>query len=123
MTEERQFTVEDANRLLPELATSLQAIREAHAAILAGAEPFRRHARDNGGGEQREEYWVAMATMRAELERIIELGIVLRDAGTGLIDFPSQRDGQEIFLCWRLGEDSVGFWHGPESGFAGRRPL
>lgn len=123
MSEERQFTVEEANRLLPELSRSLHAIQEAHRMILEGAEPFRGQARTNGGGEQREEYWRAMAVMRAELERLIELGIVLRDAEAGLIDFPCHRDGRDVFLCWRLGEGRVGFWHGPESGFAGRRPL
>jgi len=64
-----------------------------------------------------------MKTMRAGLDRLFGAGIILRDAETGLIDFPSERDGQEIFLCWRLGEERVGFWHGPESGFTGRRPL
>ena len=123
MTEERRFSVDEANGLLPQLAKTLEIIREAHRRILAGAEPFRGQARSNGGGEQSDEYWKAMKTMRAGLDRLFGAGIILRDAETGLIDFPSERDGQEIFLCWRLGEERVGFWHGPESGFGGRRPL
>jgi len=123
MTEERRFSVDEANGLLPQLAKTLEIIQEAHRRILAGAEPFRGQARSNGGGEQSDEYWKAMKTMRAGLDRLFGAGIILRDAETGLIDFPSERDGQEIFLCWRLGEERVGFWHGPESGFTGRRPL
>jgi hypothetical protein len=123
MTEERRFTVDEANGLLPQLSRTLEIIQEAHRKILAGAEPFRGQARSNGGGEQSDEYWKAMKTMRAGLDRLFGAGIILRDAETGLIDFPSEREGQEIFLCWRLGEERVGFWHGPESGFTGRRPL
>jgi predicted ATPase len=44
-------------------------------------------------------------------------------ADDGLLDFPSLREGEEILLCWRLGEDEIAFWHGPEEGFAGRKPL
>jgi hypothetical protein len=123
VTDERAFTVEEANALLPELQRSLAVIREARRLVLEGAEPFRGRAPTNGGGEQSPEYWEAMATLREEVEGLIELGIILRDAETGLVDFPSERDGQEVFLCWRLGEDRVAHWHGPESGFAGRRPL
>jgi hypothetical protein len=120
---ERLFTVEEANALLPDLRRSLDAIRQARHQVLEGAEPFRGRAATNGGGEQRPEYWQAMSTLREELEGLIALGIVLRDAESGLVDFPARMDGREVFLCWRPDEDRVGYWHGPESGFAGRRPL
>ena len=51
------------------------------------------------------------------------LGIQLKDRRTGLIDFPGVLDGRRVLLCWRLGEDSVQFWHDETSGFAGRQPL
>ena len=117
------FSVDEANALLPELRRSLERIRAARREVVEGAEPFRGRSATNGGGQQSPEYWEAMATLRGELEALIGKGIVLRDAETGLIDFPSQRDGQDVFLCWRLGEDRVAHWHGPESGFIGRRPL
>jgi len=120
---ERLFTVEEANAMLPELRRSLDAIRRARHEVLAGAEPFRGRAATNGGGEQRPEYWEAMSALREELERLIASGIVLRDAESGLVDFPSRVDGREVFLCWRPDENAVGYWHGPESGFAGRKPL
>jgi len=49
--------------------------------------------------------------------------IVLRDLDRGLVDFPSLRDGEEVLLCWRLGEEEIGFWHSLHEGFSGRRPL
>jgi len=70
-----------------------------------------------------QQYWDALTAMRKRLEGWAEQGIILRDAESGLVDFPSRRDGREVFLCWRLGEDRVGFWHPPETGFSGRRPL
>jgi hypothetical protein len=50
-------------------------------------------------------------------------GIVLRDLDRGLIDFPSLRDGSEVYLCWIEGETDIGFWHELDAGFTGRRPL
>ena len=58
------------------------------------------------------------------VEELTDQGIVLRDLDSGLIDFPARLpDGREYLLCWVLGEPEVGFWHWPEAGFAGRRPL
>jgi hypothetical protein len=61
--------------------------------------------------------------VRREVERITGEGVILRDAETGLLDFPSRREGEQVFLCWRPDEAAVGFFHGPDTGFAGRRPL
>lgn len=120
---EREYDVYEANALLPALAVSLAEIREARQVVLDGAKRLRQSANLDGGGTFSQEYWDALATLRRELESLSDRGIILRDPETGLIDFPARRDGQPVFLCWRLGEDRVEFWHGPESGFGGRRPL
>jgi len=57
------------------------------------------------------------------VERLEELGVELKDLDSGLLDFPSERDGDDVLLCWRVGEDSVAYWHGLEDGFAGRKPI
>ncbi|MFN2590202.1 MAG: HAD-IA family hydrolase [Actinomycetota bacterium] len=120
---EREYGVDEANALLPEMARALEDIRQARQVVLARGERIRGTAPSNGGGAFSQEVWDALATLRRELEMLSERGIVLRDPESGLIDFPSRRDGAPVFLCWRLGEDRVGYWHGPDSGFAGRRPL
>jgi hypothetical protein len=55
--------------------------------------------------------------------RIDAAGAQVKDLDSGLLDFPSLRDGREILLCWRVGEDRIGFWHDADEGFAGRKPL
>ena len=57
------------------------------------------------------------------MNAIHERGVIVKDLDTGLVDFPALRDGEEILLCWRLGEDEVAYWHGLEEGFAGRKRL
>jgi hypothetical protein len=61
--------------------------------------------------------------MQAGVARIDELGITLRDIETGLIDFPALASGRQIWLCWRLGEGPVAWWHELTTGVAGRLPL
>jgi len=57
------------------------------------------------------------------VERLETLGVILRDVGMGLIDFPAIVAETEFYLCWRLGEDSIQFWHSVDEGFGGRKPL
>jgi len=57
------------------------------------------------------------------VNRIQESGVLVKDLDDGLVDFPSLVDGEEIYLCWKLGEDHIAFWHGVDEGFAGRKPL
>ncbi|HXF56119.1 MAG TPA: DUF2203 domain-containing protein [Actinomycetota bacterium] len=118
-----EFTVEEANALLPLLRASLERLRSARRTVLAGSQRLSAAAAADGGGAAGREVWEALSALRRELETITRAGVVLRDAESGLVDFPSRRDGRPVFLCWRLGEDRVGYWHDPESGFASRRPL
>jgi hypothetical protein len=57
------------------------------------------------------------------VDEIQQTGCVIKDLEMGLVDFPSRRGGAEVYLCWKLGEARIGYWHGIEEGFAGRRPL
>jgi hypothetical protein len=61
--------------------------------------------------------------LAAALDALDELGILVKDLDTGLVDFPSELDGEPVLLCWRLGEDEIAWYHGHDDGFAGRRPL
>ena len=63
------------------------------------------------------------AALREIFERVEELGVLIKDLDIGLIDFLTNYHGHEVCLCWKLGEDRIGFWHGIEEGFRGRKPI
>ncbi len=65
----------------------------------------------------------AARTLKSVVEKITELGIQIKDADTGLIDFPTLYRDREVYLCWRLGESGIGFWHHVEDGFRGRQAI
>jgi hypothetical protein len=119
----RRYTADEATALLPELTAALARMRAARQLVLAGAERIRAGAPFDGAGGPPAEYWQAMATLRHEVEAFAERGILLRDAESGLLDFPAWIDGQEAYLCWVVGEERVGHWHRTQAGFSGRRPL
>jgi len=124
MSEERSYDVEEANAMLPELRERLARIRDARQVMLREAEVVKeRVVADGGGSNAGREYWDASATLRTELERLAAENILLRDPETGLVDFPGQRDGERIYLCWRVGEEAVANWHPLDTGFWSRRPL
>ena len=124
MAEDRVYTVEEADAMLEGLRERLGRIREARQVLLRSAELVKeRVVADGGGASGGRDYWEAQAILRAEIERLAEENIVLRDPETGLVDFPGQREGRRVWLCWRLGEDRVDHWHELDSGFVGRKPL
>ena len=61
--------------------------------------------------------------LKQVLEKIHEYGCVVKDLDIGLIDFPTQLNGEEVYLCWKLGEPGIQFWHGVHEGFRGRKPI
>ena len=63
------------------------------------------------------------ATLQASLERIHSTGCVVKDLDVGLLDFPSRIHGEAVYLCWRLGEDRIRFYHRQDEGFSGRKPI
>ena len=127
------FTLDEANRLVPTLERLLrrlveqrQALRE-HEQVI---EEFRAAAGKSGGGIPGGRFGkarVAAEALGAQIaegtRRIEALGCVVKDLDRGLVDFPSRREDQTVFLCWRLGETSIRYWHGLKEGFAGRKPL
>ena len=61
--------------------------------------------------------------VRSALEQIQSTGCVVKDLDVGLLDFPARINNQEVYLCWRLGEDRIRFYHRQDEGFAGRKPI
>jgi len=117
------YTRQTANELLPQVRERLARLREAYALIAGHRVTIASRAGTNGGDANAGGWLEASRAAADELSWFGEAGIVLRDIEQGLIDFPGMRDGKEVFLCWRMGEDAVNYWHDPDTGFAGRRPL
>jgi len=117
------YTISTANALLPYLAPTLVELREKFEAAERIREAMVRASAGNGWSERRDEERQTMMRVAELLERIKKWDVVLRDVSTGLVDFPALVEGQDAFLCWRLGEAEVAFWHSPDDGFQGRRPL
>jgi hypothetical protein len=123
MTTDRVFTVQDANAELAELRERLPRLREARLGLIASSERITDAVASDGGGVAGSDWFRHQETLKAEVEYLADRGILLRDPDTGLIDFPAERDGEQVFLCWRLGEGDVEYYHGVHSGFGGRKPL
>jgi hypothetical protein len=73
--------------------------------------------------EMRDQHNALGAKLQTALERIEATGCVVKDLQAGLLDFPALLNNQEVYLCWRLGEDRIRFYHGIHEGFSGRKPL
>lgn len=129
----RLFTAAEANAALETIRPLAEELVRRTAELRRAAEERQEllaAAAGNGGGTtvsrlgelvdaiQREQ--AALVRCVAEIE---SAGVQIKDVATGLLDFPAERDGEQILLCWRVGEPEVGWWHTLEGGFAGRQPL
>jgi hypothetical protein len=125
MLHHRHYTADEANAMLPLVGTVVRRIRAARSRLVDdGSESeFNTLAELNGGAWPGREHAAAAVEIALGYDRLEELDIVVRDLEAGLIDFPSVIGGEEVYLCWLLGEPSVGHWHAVESGFGGRHPL
>ena len=64
-----------------------------------------------------------LASLQGTLEEIQQTGCVVKDLDMGLVDFPSMLNGQEVYLCWKLGEKHIAYYHGMDEGYSARKPL
>ena len=121
----RHYTPEEANARLGWVAEMLGCLREARVGLSdeEARAALSEAAPQNGGGAPGRVVSEAFLALRRCLVELQEAEIVLRDLDRGLVDFPSLRDGEEVYLCWLEGEDEIEHWHGLEDGFAGREPL
>jgi hypothetical protein len=123
---ERLFTVEEANALLPtlqEILADLAMHRDALREKAPDMEPILRASIGNGGGKASSEYGLEAYRLYLAVERIRELGVILKDLDMGLLDFPHERDERIVFLCWHPPEEHVSYWHDLDAGYAGRQPI
>ena len=125
MIHERHYTLAEASELLPHVVELIERMRSARARLgdREAREALTEAGPTNGGGGHGRTVSEGFLQLRDSMAELQQLEVVLRDLDRALLDFPSLRDGREVYLCWQEGEDAIGFWHEPEAGFAGRRPL
>jgi len=121
----RHYSLEEANAALPRVIELMATLRSASERLgdKEARDALGEAAPGNGGGQPGRTVSEAFLELRDAMAELRESEIVLRDLERGLIDFPSMRGGEEIYLCWEEGEPEIAFWHEPETGFAGRRPI
>jgi hypothetical protein len=129
----RYFTLEQANRAVEDLRPVVEEMVTHHGRFLAAQErrgELSEQAGANGGdltptdfAEVEQELEAEAAVIGRCVEQIQSAGALVKDLERGLLDFPALRDGEEILLCWHLGEDEIAYFHGTDEGFAGRKPL
>jgi len=128
------FTLQEAQTLLPVVEALLLRAQTASARAAemeAEMQELSQRIFMTGGmhvnvaqaAKRRADREKALQDTRDTLAELDEIGVQVKDLDKGLLDFPSVMDGRDVLLCWKLGEKEIGFWHTPEDGFAGRKPL
>lgn len=127
------FTVQQANAMLPlvraitidlqQLAREIVERKQRLAMLQAGRSATSPDIYSAELTQVEESLQNDMARLQDYMQELVDLGVEPKGAVEGLVDFPAVRQGRPIYLCWRLGEDSVQFWHDLESGFAGRQSI
>ena len=130
---DRTFTPDEANKALGEvqpLAEQLTRVRERMRELESAQSKLVIAIGGNGVGRAagdleatQSELAGLIATASACIRGLNQLGVLVKDADLGLLDFPALRDGVPVLLCWHVGEAAVEYWHGYEEGFAGRKPI
>lgn len=137
----RFYTIDEANALVPEVSVITGRLRDQRIELIALRDAYLARERDlddpasdTGDVVPAEADDPELRRLRLRMRGIVDQmqadvawldgrSIVLRDIGTGLLDFPALAEGRPVWLCWRLGEPRVDSWHGHDDGYAGRRPL
>jgi len=125
----RSYSLEEANALIPQVRAVLLQLAVEQRRLDASHAEMHRQLDANGdpdsalaAGRQEAQVAEIREGMRTLLLHLGEMGVELRDVDMGLVDFPGQRDGAPVWLCWRLADPRVAFWHGTDEGYATRRP-
>lgn len=122
----RYFSLEQANQLLEvitPLVTQMLSARNKILKLQPKLETVLNKAVNNGGSLISGEALNAFEALKDVIYKIQQYDVFVKDVNSGLIDFPSMRDGEVVFLCWQYGEKQIKYWHELEDGFQGRKPV
>ena len=130
----RYFTLQQAEELLPDVESAIReaiSLKSEYQEAEAEWQRFSQRIMLLGGVlvdhsrlvEQKNNRETTAARLKQVLEKIQDYGCLVKDLDIGLIDFPTRFRGEEVYLCWKLGETGIQFWHGIHEGFRGRKPI
>jgi hypothetical protein len=130
----RFFTLQQAEKILPDVAEAIGeaiSLKAEYLRLESQWESFSQRVAVMGGVqmnrgqmlEQKSRREETTAALKQAIEKVHAFGCLVKDLDIGLIDFPTLLQGEEVYLCWKLGEDGIRFWHGVDEGFRGRKPI
>ena len=127
MMESDQFTLDEANALVPWLAETFRKLELVRQEYVTLQERISELAKRSGSDDETAQLAASTELLARQIEEaveeILDRGIIVRDVAIGLVDFPSQREGREVYLCWIGGEERIDFWHETNRGFSHRERL
>jgi hypothetical protein len=130
----RFFTLEQAEKVLPDVDSAIRrvmSLKAEYEVLQSEWQRFSERLVATGGMrvdrsrvmEQKDSREEAARALKQAVDKVHEFGCVVKDLDIGLIDFPTLFQGEEVYLCWKLGEVGIRFWHGVNEGFRGRKPI
>jgi len=126
MPSKKLFTLDEANAFVPQLLDLVPRIQNLSVSLnkdFPDIKNAREKAKWNGGSDQGVDYLNAVLKYNDLMHRIEGMGCEVKGIQEGLVDFPSLREGREVYLCWRMPEKEILFWHDLNTGFSGRKPI
>ncbi len=120
------YTPQQANKILPDIKNKIRLLIRLKEYIMELQVELNRAIAMNSLRayiEKKQQLNKALVDLYKGIEEIESMNVIIKSLDEGLLDFPSKRFDEEVWLCWKVGEDEVKFWHGKDEGFAGRKPL
>ncbi len=123
----RIYTQQDANNTLPEVRRKFNEVLSQKKYVVELHEELQKTIEFNYNLEEfihkKQQLNAAVSELYKSIETLESMGIVIKSVEEGLVDFPCKRFDEEVWLCWKFGENEIKFWHAKEEGFLGRKPL
>lgn len=128
----KTFTLEEANALIPVLETEIAELQKLNQEFQETVNMLNKQKSiDNTKvSNDQPDFFMAESKLefiemqaRMHVNNIEQYGVEIKDVDVGLVDFPAQLNGEDVLLCWKYGEKEIAHYHGPEDGFAGRKPI
>ena len=121
------FTLKDANEILPVVIQKFKNIESMKNEVFKIQSEMENNPRYISNFEdyviKKQELNSAISNLYKSIEELEKMGVMVKSIDEGLLDFPSKRFEEDVWLCWKAGETEIKFWHGKDEGFMGRKPI